>query len=52
MRISKKAKESEGKLMRRIGELDIKDSVYRGYEINTIEERRRRRNKDTQDMFK
>jgi len=48
VRIKKKA---EGEVYRKLGKLDLKNGKYRGYELLTIEMRRSRRKKDTQDMF-
>jgi hypothetical protein len=48
MRISKKV----GKVYRKVGELDLKNNIYRGFEISTIQMRQRHKRKDTVDMFK
>lgn len=47
-RISKK---TQGEVYRRIGELNLKDGKYRGYDVFTVKMRRSRRKKDTVDMF-
>ena len=49
MRISKK--NVDGKLFRRVGDLDLKDNIYRGFEIRTIEQARRKRKADTMDFL-
>lgn len=44
-------KMTQGQVFRRSGEIDIQNNVYRGMVLVTQEERRRRRAKDTEDMF-
>lgn len=48
MRISQKAEKQD--LLRRQGDLDIKQNIYRGFEIVTKEQRKRHKRKDTIDI--
>ena len=44
-------KKTEGEVYRKIGQLDLKNGKYRGFDLLTIKMRRNRRKKDNIDMW-